>query len=131
MEAARIAPPEIAGDEHGDARGPQVERLFRRMPWVTKGGERLGEKPHDVLACHDPGNRASQDVIEQQGRDRELGQGAAQGFFDDAIDPAPRKHRARFDIDGAHGIREEHHPKDKPRRGTADGLLRDAPDIKS
>ena len=45
VEAARIAPSEIPGNEHGDICGPQVDRLFRPVPPVTKGGSVWAKSP--------------------------------------------------------------------------------------
>ena len=67
-----------------------------------------------------------EDVIEHQGGDAELGQRAAQRFFDDPVDAAADEHRTAFDVDGAHREREQHDPDDEPRGGLSDRLFGDA-----
>ena len=58
-----------------------------------------------------------EDVIEHQRADAEFGEGAAERFFDDAINAATREHGTAFDVDGAYGEAEEHDAEDEPGSG--------------
>ena len=66
------------------------------------------------------GDGAGEDVIEHQGGDADLGEGAAERLLDDAIDAAAGEHGAAFHVDGAHGTREEDDADDEPGRGLTD-----------
>jgi hypothetical protein len=78
------------------------------------GDNGVVDQASDVLSRGYAGDRAGQDVIEHQGRDAELGEGAAESFFDDPIDAAPHKHRAAFHVDGADRESEQHHGQNEP-----------------
>ena len=98
---------------------------------MSEIGDCLGNEADDILPCRNTRDRPGQNVVKHQGGDRKFGEGAAHRLFDDAIDSAARKHSARFDIDGPHGIREEHHPEDEPGGRTSDRLLGNAADVES
>ena len=59
----------------------------------------------------------------------ELGEGAAESFFDDAIDAATHEHRAAFHVDGANRKSKQHDAQNKPGRAFADRLFSDAAGI--
>ena len=96
--------------------------------WV-ENRQRIEQQAHDVLAGRHAADRAGQDIVEHQGRDRELGQESAQGLFDHAIHAAADKQRAALDVDRADGIAEQHHRQDEPGGGGPDGALDDAADV--
>ena len=89
-------------------------------------GDGVVDQAGDVLAGGNAGDWAGQNVIEHQGGDAELGESAAERFFDDAIDAAAHEHGAAFDVDGADGEGEEHDAENKPGSAFADGLFGDA-----
>ena len=83
------------------------------------------------MASRDTGDRAGQDVIEHQGGDADLGEGAAQGLLHHAIHTTTNKHGAALDVDGANREGEQHDRQNEPRRGLADCLLGYASGVKS
>jgi hypothetical protein len=89
-------------------------------------GQHFVHEAGDVLAGRDARDGAGEDVIEHQRGDAELGEGAAQGLFDYAVDAAASEHGTALDVDRAHGKGEEHDAEDEPGRGFADCLLGDA-----
>src|ERR1700681_2208622 len=92
-------------------------------PAVYVGGDKgFVDQADDVLAGGYTGDRPGEDVIEHQGGDAELGQGAAQGFFHDPVDAAADEHGAAFDVDGPHGERKQHDSDDEPGGGLSDCL---------
>src|SRR4051812_21857984 len=76
--------------------------------------EQLVQKAGDVLAGGHTGYRAGEDVVEHQGGDADLGEGAAEGFLHDAIDAAAGEHGTALDVDGADGAGEEDDADDEP-----------------
>ena len=94
------------------------------------GDEDVVDQAGDVLASGNAGDRPGEDVIEHQGRDADLGEGAAESFFDDAVDAAAHEHRAAFHVDGAHGKEKQHDAEMNQGADFADRLLRDAAGIK-
>ncbi len=103
----------------------------QRQPAVGGAdGEHFVHQADDVLACGNTGDGPGENVIEHQGGDAELGEGAAQGLFHNAIDAAAGKHGAGFNVDGAHGKGEEHDAEDEPGSGFADRLFGDAAGVK-
>ena len=71
--------------------------------------EEVVEQADDVLPGRDAADRAGQDVVEQERRDRELGQAAPHRLLDDPVDAAADEHGAALDVDAPHGVAEEHH----------------------
>ena len=126
VQALGVAPPEIHGDEDREQR----RRLVVRDPGDgAEPPEQVVDQAGDVLARRHAADRASQDVIEQQRRDRQLRHRRPHRFLDDAIDAAADEHRGALDVHGAHRVREEHDAEDEPGRRLADRLLRDAADV--
>ena len=76
------------------------------------------------------GDRAGEDVIEHQRRDAELGEAAAQGLLDHAVNAAAGEHGAALHVDRAHREAEQHDAEDEPGGGGAYSLLGDAAGIK-
>ena len=72
--------------------------------------------PTTVLPGRHGADRPGEDVIEQQGRDREPGEPAAHRLLDDPVDAAAHEHGAALDVDAAHGVAEEHDRQDEPGR---------------
>src|SRR5882757_10561047 len=95
------------------------------------GGQDFVDEAGDVLAGRDAGNGAGEDVLEHQGGDAEFGEGAAEGFFDYAVDAAADEHGTAFDVDGADSEGEEHDRDDEPGGGFADSLFGDAAGVES
>ena len=98
---------------------------------MSEIGNGLGNKADDILPGRNSRDRPGQNVVEHQGGDRKFGEGTAHRLFDDAINSPTRKHAARFDIDGPHGIREEHDPEDEPGGRMSDRLLGNAANVES
>ena len=72
-------------------------------PAMYVGGDKgFVEQADDVLASRHAGDGSGEDVIEHQGRNAELGQGAAQRFFHYAVDAAADEHGAAFHVDRPH-----------------------------
>ena len=126
-------------DGHGQGkydRGPVDVEVRRPVKHVVHGprdpavglggGEGVIDQSGDVLSGRNPRDRAGQDVIEHQGGDADLGQGAAQGLFDDAVDAAADEHGAALHVDRPHGEGEQHDRQDEPGRRFPDGLFGDA-----
>src|ERR1035438_4244599 len=89
-------------------------------------GNRVVDETRDVLSGGNARDRPGQDVIEHQRGNAELGERASERFFDDAVDAAAHEHGAAFDVDGAHGEGEQHHPQDEPGRALSNGLFGNA-----
>ena len=84
------------------------------------------EESDDVLTGGDARDGASQDVVEHQGGDAELGKRASKRLFHDAIDATPREHAAALDVHGTDGEAEQHDAEDEPGSGLSDSFLSDA-----
>ena len=98
-----------------------------RDPAMGVGGDHdFVHEADNVLAGGHTGNGASEDVVEHQRRDAELGERAAQGFLDHAVDAATHEHRAAFDVDGADRERKKHDADDEPGGRLSDRLLGNA-----
>ena len=127
METDHVLAPEVNGDRRGEHRG-EVGRVHVQAGnlQVFAG---LVDQPAKVKARADTADGTGQDVVEHQGGDRELGQGATHGLVHHLIHAAAHEHAAAFDVDGAHRVREQHDGQDEPGRSFADGLLGDAAHI--
>ena len=79
--------------------------------------------PGQILSCGDAADWPGKDVVEHQCGNRELGQGAAQGFLDHAVHAAAHEHTAALDVDRANRIAEQHDGEDEPGSGLADEVL--------
>ncbi len=91
--------------------------------------DELIEQPDDILPGGDAGDGPGEDVVKHEGRDAELGKGAAERLLDDAIDTAAGEHGAALDVDRTDGEREEHDAENEPGGGASDGSLGDAAGI--
>jgi hypothetical protein len=141
FDALDVLPPVIDGDGGGEDGGGVVyvelvggvvgvdEGL--REPVVIQGDvHHLVHEADYVLAGGDAGDGPGEDVVEHERRNAELGEAAAEGFLDDAVDAAAGKHGTAFDVNGADGEAEEHDAEDEPGGGCADGLFGNAAGIK-
>ena len=111
-----------------------VEHMMNRGgdPAVGVGnGDGVIDQASDVLSRRNAGDRPGQDVIEHQGGNTELGERAAESFFDDAIDAAAHKHGAAFHVDGADGEGEQHDAQNEPGSAFANRLFGDAAGVES
>src|ERR1700686_559118 len=107
LDTLGIFPPVINRNDQSEYYGRHVDVEVRGAmedvvdgagnPAVYVGGDKgFVDQTDDVLASRHPGDRSGEDVIEHQGGDAELGQGAAQGFFHDPIDAAADEHGTAF-----------------------------------
>ena len=137
LNALDVLPPVIGGGydgkEDGEVVGIEMQRLVtgayqrRRQPaMLLCDDQQLVDEPGNVLPGGNAGDRPRQDVIEHQGRDADLGEGAAKRLLYDAIDAAAREHGTAFDVNRANGEAEEHDRENEPWRGGADRLFRNA-----
>ena len=122
VHALDVLPPEIDGHHDGKDRGRTRSSgpCERRMAEVV---ESVGQEAREVLSGGDRADRAGQDVVEQQRRDRELGQRAAHRLLDHAVHAAAHEHGAGLDVEGAHRVAEEHDRQHEPGRALADDLF--------
>ena len=88
VNALGVLPPEIEGHQDGKDGG---ERVLRNVDVVAEVMEGVGQEPRRVLPGGHGADRAGQDVIEQQGRNRKLGQGPAHRL----LRPRDKRRRAR------------------------------------
>ena len=121
VDALRILPPEVDNDD--DRNSCREVVVGETQGTVEKVHPNILDKPREVLPGRNRADRAGQDVVEQQGRDRELGQGSPHGFFDDAIDAAAHEHAAGFNVKRPHGVAEQHDRENEPRCALADDFL--------
>ena len=98
VDAFDVVPPEIDGAEDGETGGAQIGTDVKAEVNEVGG---LVEKADDVLPGRDAADGAGQDVVEHEGRNAELGERAAHGLFDDAVNAATDEHAATFDVDRA------------------------------
>ncbi len=142
LDALDVLPPEVEGDGHGEQdRGGVDADLRRAVEHVMNGGgdpaagvgdgDGVVDQAGDVLSRGNAGDRPGQYVVEHQRRDTELGEGAAESFFDDTIDAAAHEHRAAFHVDGTDGEGEQHDAQNKPGSALANRLFGDAAGIES
>ncbi len=120
VHALGILPPEIEHHDYGQAGGEVIVGKMQRAVHVHA---HVFDEAREILACGDGADRAGQHVIEEQGRDGELGQSAAHGLFDYAVNAAAHEHAARFDIERAHGITEQHDRENEPGSALADDFF--------
>ena len=86
-------------------------------------GEEFVDDADQILPSRNAADWAGQHVVEHQSRNREFGKRSAEGFLDHAVHAAAHEHAAAFDVNRAHGVREQHDAQDEPRCGFADELL--------
>src|SRR5580693_5059109 len=120
MHALSILPPEVGHYDHGQARGEVIVRKVERAVHVHA---HVFDEAGQILASGNGADGAGQHVVEQQGRDGELGQASAHGFLDHAVDAAADEHAARFDIERPHAVAEQHHAENEPGSALADDFL--------
>ena len=132
FDALDVLPPVVDGDDDGEDGGGEVH-VATASAWPCVPASAAGsqwccaptisssfEQADDVLTGGHAGDRAGEDVVEHQGGDAELGEGAAEGLLDDAVDAAAGEHGTALDVDGAHREGEEHDAEDEPGGGLAD-----------
>ncbi len=91
VHALRILPPEIGHHDNGQPGGKVVVGEMQRAVHVHA---HVLDKPCQILAGGYGADGTGQHVVEQQRRDRKLGQRSAHRFFDHAIDAATNEHTA-------------------------------------
>src|SRR5450631_1373737 len=121
VNALGVLPPEVDDDDDGQSGGKVVIGKIQ-VPMQVLPAKVL-DKPRQVLPRRNRADGTRQDVVEQQGRDRELGQGPAHGLFDDAVDAAPHEHAAGLDVESPNGVAEQHDREYEPGSALADDLL--------
>jgi hypothetical protein len=142
FNALGVFPPVVDGDGCREDRRGLVHRELQQGVIVAVGhdqrqpavcgadGQHFVHEAGDVLAGRDARDGAGEDVIEHQGGDAQLGEGAAQRLLDDAIDATAGEHRTALDVNCPHGEGKEHDAEDEPGSGLADCLFGDAACIK-
>ena len=121
VDSLGIFPPEVNCDQRAEAGGKRVlGKVSERMAHVPS---HVLNKARQVLACDHRADRTSQNVIEEQRRNRELGESPSHGLFDDAVNAAAHEHAARLDVQSTDGIAEQHDREDEPGCALADHLL--------
>ena len=98
-------------------------------PGDVEVGAGLINQAAQVQARADGADGSGEHVVEHEGRDGELGQGAAHGLVHHFVHAAAHEHGAALDVDGAHGVGEQHDRQDEPGRGFPDGVFGDAADV--
>ena len=126
LDAENVLTPEINRHRDREERGGEIRRQNNAR---VRQLQQFVDQADQVLARRHAADGAGQDVVEHQRRHRDFRQRRAHRFFDDAIDAAAGEHRARFDVDGAHRVREQHDGENEIRRRSAARLLDDAADV--
>src|SRR5271166_1182535 len=141
LDTLDVLPPEVERDRHGEHDCGGIDADLRRAVEQAVNGGRdpapgvgdddgVVDQARDVLPRGNAGDRTSQYVIEHQGGDAELGEGAAEGFLDHTIDAAPHEHRAAFHVDGSDREGKQHNAQHEPGRALANRLFGDAAGVK-
>src|SRR5580700_109534 len=120
VHALRVLPPEIKSHDDGQAGGKSI---VGKIEGPVEVEAHVFDEAGEVLAGGDGADGAGEHVVEEQGRDGKLGQGAAHGFLDDAVDAAADEHAAGFDIKRPHAIAEQHDRENEPGSAPADYVL--------
>src|ERR1700678_3457520 len=120
MHTLDVFPPEIHHDQNGEAGGKVV---FGKNQGVVDVLADIFDEASEVLASRNGTDGASENVVEQQRRNRKFGQGTAHGLLDHAVHSSANKHAAGFDIQSAHTVTEQHDRENEPRGALADDLL--------
>ena len=120
MHALGVLPPEVGHDDDRDA-GREV--VIGKIQRAVQVHAHVLDEARQILARGDGADGASQNVVEEQGGDRELGESSAHGLFDDAVNTAAHEHAAGLDVQRPHGVAEQHDRKDEPGRALADDIL--------
>ena len=120
VDALQVLPPEVQHDQDGASGG---EVVLVKANGVAEVAAQFFDESGEVLASGDGADRPCQHVIEQQRRDRELGQRGAHGLFHHAVHAAAHEHAAALDVHGAHRVAEQHDRQNEPRRALANHVL--------
>src|SRR5208283_1107446 len=120
VDALDVVPPEIGGAENGEEGGAETGVNVEAQMEIV---HRFVDQANDVLAGRHPADRPGENVVEHQGRNAELGQGAAHSLFHHAIHATTDEHAAALYVNGANAVGEQHDAEDEPRRGLANVSL--------
>ena len=126
MNPLDVLPPEVEGHCDGESRREAVVRDDDVVAEVMEG---VGEQARSVEAGRHGADGSGQDVVEKERRDGQLGQLAAHGLLDHAIDAAADEHRAGLDVNGTYRVAEQHDRQHEPGSAFADDLLGIAADV--
>ena len=121
MNALDVLPPEVNHHYHGKSGG---ERIVGNVNVVAQVVEGVVEKSGDVLAGRYRADGAGEDVVEQKGGNRQLGQGPTHGLLDYTVDAPADEHGARLDVDGPDRVAEKHDSENEPGSAFADHFFR-------
>ena len=118
-----IQPPEIEGDQDGEAGGKPVGRnlivgVQHAADFVKESGE--------ILAGADYADGAGEDVVEQQRRNRDARDERPHGVAHHDVHAAADEHGGAFEVDRAHREAEKHDAEDEPGGAGSDGVFGDA-----
>src|SRR5205814_6937002 len=75
----------------------------------TKESGNFVEEPAQILSRADAADRAGEDVVKDQRRNREAGHEMTHRVADDDINAAANEHAAAFHVDRTDGETEQHH----------------------
>ena len=89
----------------------------------------LLDEASEILPGRDRADGAGEHVVEEKGGDGKLGETAAHGRLDYAVNTTADEHGAGFDIKRSDGGAEQHHRKNEPGSALAYDLLRIAGDV--
>src|SRR5262249_44572949 len=120
VDALGVLPPEINNHKR---RENGCEVILGKMNWASQVGRSLLQESPEILTGRHRADGTSENVVEQQGRDRELGQRSAHGFLYHPVHAATHEHAAGLDIQSTNRVAEQHHGQDEPRSTLADDLL--------
>ena len=113
VNAEQILAQEVERDAAGDRDGaPVLDGVARRvvdMPAAERGASVSSTRPTMYCPAETPLIGPVEHVVEEQRRDRELGEETAHRFLDDAIDAAAHEQCAAFDVDAPHAVAEQQH----------------------
>src|SRR5215813_8266385 len=90
---------------------------------------KVRDKADQILSSGNRTDWTSKNVIEEQGRNRELRQIPTQSSLDDPVHTAADEHTTGLDVDRAHGIAEQHDRQHEPRSAFADDFFRITPHV--
>ena len=122
-----VLAPEVKGDDDGE-HGREIRPVHAHSGNVQPPAGLIDEAGGIQAGAHGA-DGAGEHVVEHEGGHRELGEGAAHGFVHHLVHAAAHEHGTAFDVDGAHGVGEQHDGQDEPRRGLSHGRFGDAAHI--
>ena len=123
MDTLNVVPPEVHRHQNAEARRKQVRSNSETR--VSQGGN-LVEEVAQVLTGADHADRTSENVVENQGRNRQTRHEVVHRVAHHDVNPASNKHAARFQVHGTHSETEQHHSQDEPRRSSSHRVFRNA-----